>query len=388
MPEVGYQEVHLARAFARTGHTVKVFTSTATVKLGGNIGKRKYAAGLFTDEKLGYEILRLPALSYKSKAFSNNLTKSVKEFNPDLLVILGVAKVFPAPLLNKRFHDTVKMVSLYGDAKEYFDRDTFAQKAKTFIHESGFKLIKKPLYLKAVKYCHKIILNIPETDEFFQAIVPAKLKSIYSSKKLLLNLGFDPDEYYFNESDRQAKRKELGIAEDETVLITSTRINKRKSLEQVISLISKLNEEGKKVRYILVGFMADAYEKELKAFIEKHRAGAFICFPFLGAADIRKIYCAADAGIWLKAAISIQEAMGTGLPVILEDKPSVNHLITDSHSGWFYQKNSFAETIRKAVDTLQKGNTDRKKLAEENAARLSYDSITKKIISSLHMDNQ
>jgi len=37
MPEIGYQEVHLAKAYARLGHTVKVFTSAASVNLGGSI---------------------------------------------------------------------------------------------------------------------------------------------------------------------------------------------------------------------------------------------------------------------------------------------------------------------------------------------------------------
>ena len=104
MPEIGYQEVHLARAYARLGHDVKVFTSAASVSLGGSINQLNYKTGLSNDPKYGYEILRLPSISYKSKALPFGLKKTVKAFNPDVLIILGVAKIFPISLLSKEFY--------------------------------------------------------------------------------------------------------------------------------------------------------------------------------------------------------------------------------------------------------------------------------------------
>ncbi|HKC68058.1 MAG TPA: glycosyltransferase, partial [Bacteroidia bacterium] len=141
----------------------------------------------------------------------------------------------------------------------------------------------------------------------------------------------------------------------------------------------------KKLKYIIVGFLGDTYEKELKAFIQSQpEPEAFICFPFLNAEEIRKMYCAADVGIWIKAAISIQEAMGTGLPVILEDKPSVNHLLKNGVNGWFYKKDTFDKVIENAVSMLQDKKSDREKLANDNAATLSYDTIAQKIIENLN----
>jgi glycosyltransferase involved in cell wall biosynthesis len=346
LPEIGYQEVHLARAYARLGHTVKVFTTTTGIDLGGKVGKQNYPAGLSKDKTYGHEILRLSSYSYKSKAYSSKLKKAVLGFAPDILVILGVAKVFPMSLLSSKVHAKTKIVTLYGDAGEYLDRNTLPQKVKAFVHEAGYTLVKKPLYLKAIKHGDLVVLNTPETHDYFLSFVPPKLKQVYESKKLLLNLGFDPDEYFFDANTRDEKRKELGIENDEIVFMTSTRINKRKNLEKIIELISSLRKEGKKIKYILVGFLGDAYEKELKSFIQSQPdPDAFICYPFLSSKEIQKLYCAADAGIWLKAAISIQEAMGTGLPIILENKPVVNHLLKPGHNGWFYEKNNFNETI-------------------------------------------
>lgn len=384
MPEIGYQEVHLAKSYARIGHTVKVFTTNASVNLGGSIGQLSYRTGESKDPKYQYDILRLPAWSYKSKAYASSLKHEVQKFQPDVLVILGVAKVFPQPILNQEMHQKTKMVSLYGDAKEYLEKGSFKQNIKNFLHELGYATIKKRLYKKAVAYCDKIILNIPETEQIFNDFLNEDEKKIFQTKKVMLNLGYDPDEYYFDEKDRNEKRKALGIADDEVVVMTSTRINKRKHLEKIISLISKINDEGKKVKYILVGFLGDEYEQELKQFIQQQtHPNQFICFPFLNAKDIRKLYCAADAGIWLKAAISIQEAMGTGLPVILENKPSVNHLFTHGRQGWFFEKNHFDQTIMDVVDELLMKKKNRVELARENSATLSYDAIAQKILDVL-----
>ncbi|MEO8760846.1 MAG: glycosyltransferase [Bacteroidia bacterium] len=384
MPEVGYQEVHLPRAFARLGYEVKVFTTDASVNLGGEMNKLNYQSGVSFDAKYNYEILRLPSLSYKSKAYSSGLKKALLAYNPNVLIILGVAKIFPVSLLNESIYNKIKMVSVYGDAKEYLDRGTFKQKLKTAFHELGYRFIKEPLYRKAVRFNHRLVMNIPETNDFFLSFLKGKDKILFEQKRQMLTLGFDPDEYFFSETDRNQKRKELGFNEEDIVIITSTRVNKRKNLEKNIKLISQLHAQGKKVRYVIIGFLNDDYERELKAFIQSQpNPDLFRCFPFLNAAEIKKLYSAADIGIWLKVAISIQEAMGTGLPVILENKPSVNHLIKDGINGWFFEINTFDTVVAKAVDVLSSKMTDRINLSKLNAETLSYDTIAKKMIENL-----
>jgi glycosyltransferase involved in cell wall biosynthesis len=219
--------------------------------------------------------------------------------------------------------------------------------------------------------------------------LPERLKRELKKKAVLSTLGFDPDEFYFNESDREILRKGLGVSKGEVVLVTSTRVNRGKNLEVVIDIISKLHIEGNNVRYIIIGFLGDGYEKELKSFINKKpNPEIFHCYPFMPHEEIRKFYCAADIGIWLKAAISIQESMGTGLPLILEKKPSVTHLIQEGLNGWFFQKGELSEIIKKAVSEISdksydERNSGRKRIEKYNYERLSYDKIAQKIIESI-----
>ncbi|HTA60865.1 MAG TPA: hypothetical protein VK835_00355, partial [Bacteroidia bacterium] len=62
----------------------------------------------------------------------------------------------------------------------------------------------------------------------------------------------------------------------------------------------------------------------------------------------------------------------------------VNHLLKNEVNGWFYKKDNFDSVIKNAVTILQDKKMDREKLAKENAATLSYDTIAQKIIENLN----
>ena len=61
MPDVGYQEVYLARAFSRLGHQVQVITSNKPSPSAKNIKKSDYAIGLVKDKNFNYSVFRLRA---------------------------------------------------------------------------------------------------------------------------------------------------------------------------------------------------------------------------------------------------------------------------------------------------------------------------------------
>src|SRR4030043_1917344 len=103
MTELGYQEVYLARAYSRLGHSVRVFTSTSISPSGKNIILDEYKPGLDKDAKYGFEILRLKTtFRLMSNVFAFGLRKSVVIFQPDMIIIIGLAKMFPSALLTEK----------------------------------------------------------------------------------------------------------------------------------------------------------------------------------------------------------------------------------------------------------------------------------------------
>jgi glycosyltransferase involved in cell wall biosynthesis len=391
MSEVGYQEVYLAKAFTKLGHQVKVFTSTSISPTGRKIVKQKYKSGLTKDEKYSFEILRLKTiLKFRSTVLSLRVKHFVLGFKPDIVIILGIGKMFAWSLLSEEVNKIAKVVCVFGDALEYRDKISISKRFLAFLQDIGFMIFKKRLYHKSVQICHRLIMNVPETEMIFLSYLNNSEKQFFLDKRIHLNLGYDSDEFYFAFDEREYTRKHLNISNDEVVIITSTRVERRKNLEYIIDIISKMYVKGIKVKYIIIGFLGDSYENELKDYISKQpNPNIFHCYTFLSHQEIRKLYCASDIGIWLKAAISIQEAMGTGLSIILEDKPSVNHLVQEGINGWYFQKGQLSQVVEKVVLEISQKDVknrieDRQKIAAYNYQKLSYDVIANKILDSVY----
>jgi glycosyltransferase involved in cell wall biosynthesis len=389
-PELGYQEVYLARAFTRLGHQVKVFTSTAVSPTARRIVRGAYPAGLAQDRRYGYEIERLPAtLSFSANVLCRGLRKRVLEYRPDAVVIIGLAKLFGGSLLCTAVSSRSAIITVFGDAHDYVDTSTPLRRLRFFLQRMFFWLLKRPLYRKAASESRRVVFNHAEAGAIVRGHLGPRQQAVLGRKALEATLGYDPDEFFFREADRQAMRAKLGIGPDEVALVTCSRVNRRKNLERVIELVAGLAERGQRVRYIIAGFLGDAYESELKSFIQaRSQTGIFICMPFLSHEETRQIYCAADIGIWPKAAISIQEAMGTGLAVLLEEREIVGHLVEPGVNGWYYPAASCERTLEQAVAELAKEDSAqraarRRHALEFNRSRLSYDSVAERIIAQL-----
>jgi glycosyltransferase involved in cell wall biosynthesis len=389
MPEIGYQETYLAKAYSRLGYSVRVFSSTAISPTGKNILNKDYAVGLSTEPQYGFEIERLPiTVNLNSKIIANGLANKVKAYNPDYILIIALAKLFPLRVLTTSLPG-IKKIALFGDAAEYTDRTSASKRFKAVFHEAVSLSLKRRLYALAVKHCDRIVLNIKETESFFKKLLSKPQLKVFDKKKMTSTLGYDPDSFFYDATEGGEIRKELNISTNDCIIITSTRVNKQKRLEEIIAAVSNLKESGCKVHYVIIGFLGDGYEIELKNFIasQKHPE-IFHCIRFVDHHTIRKYYNASDIGLWLKAAISIQEAMGTGLKIVLENKEIVSHLLKDEINGWYYDKGKLSEALAKAVDSFnkldpEKKNEERNKVIKMNADWLSYDVISQRIIEDL-----
>lgn len=389
MPEIGYQEVYLARAFSRLGHQVRVFTSTAVSPSGRGLLKGEYPPGLTRDPDYGYEILRFPALlSVRTKVLAGGLMKALKAFDPEIVVGNGIAKFFGWELVLGGHELDAPLVLLFGDAAEYVRRDTSWTRFTAVGHDVLHTLTKSPLYRRAVRRADRIVLNLPETETYFRRFLSRDDEATFDRKMKHLALGFDPDEFHFSASLRSDGRKELGVRETDPVLVTTTRVTPGKKLERVVDSVTSLHRDGLDVWYCLIGFLDDRYGEDLRDYIRSQpRPDRFHLYPFLTHEHVRRFYCAADAGIWIKAAISIQEAMGTGLPVVIPRKASVRHLVEDGRNGWYFGvERELIDALRIALDldgSRSEHVRNREELAEKNAEFLSYDYIASEIIAGL-----
>jgi glycosyltransferase involved in cell wall biosynthesis len=381
MPEVGYQEVYLARACSRLGHDVRVVTSDRVSPSARGVLGRRYEPGLSVDATYGFSVLRLRApIQIGALVLAPGLRRAIEEYAPQIVMVMGVGKLFPYPVLSSR--KRYKLVALFGDNSDFWDFSSASLGLRSLRSKVSQRALKDVVYRRAVKHADRISLSTPETKGIVASSLSPRLRRALEHKHFLAPLGFDSDEFFFCEDDREQGRTELEASAGECVFITCTRVKPKKSLERVVDGVSKLRADGHKVRYVIAGFVGGAYEDKLKAHIARQASPEiFHCLPFLDHATMRRLYCSADVGIWLKAAISIQESMGTGLPVLLEDKPSVSHLVQDGVNGWRFNGNELVAAMEAAVGAPRL--PPREEIAASNQERLGYDHVTKALIASL-----
>ena len=275
MPEVGYVEVQMAKALHRLGHDVHVFTSnlispSVKDKLQSVVD---YQEGTSTQN--GFQVTRFkPYFSIGQMVKCKGLVEAVEAFQPQLIVVIGLGKLFPKPVLEADFPNVRKVV-LLADNEDSFDRFKGVKGiSKQLKKQTLRKLYKDPMYKLAVIKADQFYAYTPSAPDVVLNYIPVDLHETFQQKVKPLSLGFDKEEFYYDQAIRKRKREELGWKEDDIVLITATRITPFKNIERVVNVVNQLNEEGKMVKYFIAGFGTDHFSQKLKKYIasKKHAA--------------------------------------------------------------------------------------------------------------------
>lgn len=390
MPEVGYQEVYLARSYAKSGNEVRVFTSNIVSPSSNKVLAKKYEAGFENDRKYDYSLIRLKSsFHFRSIVLCRGLHKHIESFQPDVLIIIGLAKLFPLSLLKKKLN--CKYITVFGENKAYRFREGFLNMTKSMILDFGFNVLKRRYYKRSIDKSDLIVLNVPETEDFFKKFLKKDLLKKFDRKKFNFHLGFDNEEFYFDIETRKRIRKELAIPDNGVVIISVTKVTRNKKIEKVIDGIIDLINKGNDIYYLLIGLLGDNYETELRQKIaDSGHSNRFYLYSFKNHNEVRNFYNASDIGIWTQAAISIQEAMGTGLKVLIPNQKSVSHLLRRDFCGWYFEEDKFEETLETAIKNINKNNNseNRFKIAGFNSSFLSYDFISERILNELDNSNE
>ncbi len=348
IPAMGYIEVHLARAFADLGHEVTVVTSDAIPPYVSHLHQE------FGQPPKGVKVIRLKSFfSLGQIVISGGVEKAVVNSHPDRIAVIGMGKRFPKPALGLGVHTTV----LFGDnAASYGDSPS----GKTRLL---FELFKRATYQKAVAKADRLVAYTPESFEAAGRMLGGKWADKLARQKDFISLGFHPEEFSLDRNLRESKRAQLGFSGSDRVVITATRIRPEKNLEAAIPAFE--NAESK-VKWLLLGSADDAYAEDLKSKLN-HSLGSdrFTLLPHQKREELNAFYNSADLALFTTPAISIIEAMGTGLRVLLPKAMSLSHLVRESDQGQVVSDFATAELIESFP-------SNREQLAIKNAELLSW----------------
>lgn len=376
VPEMGYWEVQIARALSAEGHEVKVFSSKKLPPRARDKEVGPYQTGMDKDGNVGLE--RLPyRFALNQVVIPKGLRKAVENYAPDFLLAIGVGKLFTGPLLLPPSKRSYRLAALFGNNRYNYRNAPLLAAQKRLVQ----RWLKDRHYEKAVRNCEHLWSYTPETEEILREFVSPKLHGTLREKLQNTTLGFDPERFFFDPEERRKERDRWGLEKDETLFVTATRLIPSKALDELIRSFERLFEEAPKAHYLLIGSTGNAYGKKLQGMMESSPyKDRFHFLPFQPEEDLRKAFTAADIGIWTAPAITVQKAMGTGLPVILPDSPSLKQLLQEGVSGTYYQEGEQLPTLKRAFETFGPDDKRRETLASKNQERLSDRVIAREIV--------
>jgi len=219
----------------------------------------------------------------------------------------------------------------------------------------GFHFFKgAPLHYNLIyktiekRYAKKTDALVTMNEEDFVAAKKFKAKRVYK----INGIGFEPTKMSAIPYDKKELQTELGLSDDDVVLISVGELNKNKNHKVVIEAVAKL--EAKNVKYIVCG--QGPRLEEYKTLIKE--LGAYDRVKLLGyRKDVRNILKISDVFIMPSfregLPMSMMEAMYEGLPIITSSIRGCVDLVADNDNGLLVDlkdKDGFLRAIKKLAD--------------------------------------
>lgn len=320
-PEFGYEEYYSAREQAALGHDVHVITSDRIFpfndveKMLSDIGS-KYKdrmRPLGVEELEGFKIHRHKThieVLYDFITYEG-VEEDLRELRPDVVHAHGLWQwgTYKAAKLKDELG-----YKLVVDEHAYATTYDQTPNLRNFILDKEYRFLRAPFARKNIKKADEVVAICQETVTFLEEFFDYK-------KAHMIPLGVDHRKFSFDEKVRSRVRKELGVKDNEYLLITAGRLDSAKKLELFLEAIRVL--ERNDIRLLVIGRGDASYLKKLKDMNVDRVEFA----GFKRSDELSGLYSAADIGLWGKASITIREAMGCKLPLILLDEPNMQDLL-------------------------------------------------------------
>jgi glycosyltransferase involved in cell wall biosynthesis len=350
-----YQEVVCARALARLGYDVLVVA--ALVSAGEGATERPYRIA-----RVG-KFIRVRDTIFAPRG----LGSIVEEFKPGVAFLFGPNHGLPYAL-EKHLPASCKVAPVFGDLRE-----SHVIRADRWLSRRGNPVIKRLLkdrwYRKLLKRADLVLASTNETVRLLEEVDADRVKH----QGFMCGLAVDPSDFFFDPALRDPTN-------DLKTLVTVTRIDPLKPVEQWIQPVLHWLRENPGWRYILGGLPSGTEGERIRALIEAPDIGErFRILGRLTASEINRVYNNADLAISYVAGIGIQQSMVTGLPVLLPSHGSVDHLVEPRINGLYYQS---LDEIPSCLNEAAAIPWDRAAVAHRNA-RLSATRLFAEIMERL-----
>ncbi|MFA5134747.1 MAG: glycosyltransferase family 4 protein [Patescibacteria group bacterium] len=364
-PEFGYQEYYLSKRQKENGHDVYLLTSDYLYPfkdigrmlkdIGSTETGRKRKPGSYDID--GVKVFRFKSFfRYGDFILARGIKKKLGEIRPDIVYAHEAKQGLP--LFAAKYKKTFgyKLIYNHHDFYHTIRNHALWKKLLRYVDYFWFRIF---LVRWALSKADAIISPVDEITSFLinrHHIEPSKIKSF--------PLGVETQLFMRSGKDRNALRKKYSIAEDETVLLFSGRIESRKNIELLIETFSQLRKQFP-LKLFIIGSGDKAYFEKLNQMVLQKGLKKDIFFTgFTKKADLTKFFSAADIAVWPgNNSISIMEAMSCSLPIVIVDL-QLGYLA--SHNNGFTFKDGDAEGFAEIIKKIIIDKNLRKRMSENS----------------------
>lgn len=342
----GYQETALARwlpLYADTDVLASdrvnpIFTDEHLARLGIN---RLYAQTRSVEH--GVRVTRMPVHEIRSMVWTNRAVKFVREGHFDLVI-----QVMPGqglPIAGSLAGQVAKRVVLYGDNAAMWSH---LKRGSRILKGAAFAASKGVAYVLTNARADLLYGYTPDTLHRLRAFTAGKSMSV-------LPLSFDPQRFFFDPVLRGEIRAEHGYEDEEIVLVSAGKFQAKKRLDAVVEAFLLLAPHDPRLRLHLVGADCGSEARALQDRLRSAPAFAdrVTISGFVEGERLNSLFNASDIGVWpTMPAVTIQQAMGTGLPVVLPRNNWVGHLLREGSGAYLPPGRPLREGLCEAISRV------------------------------------
>ncbi len=203
------------------------------------------------------------------------------------------------------------------------------------------------IFHQPVKYYTKLLCQTADRIIVPSSATKVLLEKDFSVKKSvdLIPNGINLDKFAKPSNRTQELRNKYGIAEDDFVLLSLSRLSKEKNIANMLFLLQLLRD-CPKLKYVIVG--GGPEEKELKKIAKSLELDNVIFTGEVPFTEVQDYYKLGNIFITNSIAetqgLSVIEALSSSLPAICPNIPLYQEMITDSENGFLFDKDG--ELIR------------------------------------------
>lgn len=205
--------------------------------------------------------------------------------------------------------------------------------------------------------------------------VAAGVRRVLGVEPTVIFNGVDLRKFNAAGSKRANMRKELGISDDVSVLLTSAALEQRKGIHKVLKALEVFSKKNKKFIYLVAG---EGSEKH-NLLMQVQTLGLQEQVRFLGVRnDMEALYQAADIFIFLSEGeafgLAPLEAMASSLPLIISRRKPFDEIVPEEGALWVED-----EDFTQVSDAISN-------LAADQAQRISMGKANRKISEQFSWD--